>query len=53
MSSPDPNGQKLGYFYFEEDPGRRSVAKLLHARRGGADRTEYRRAADLLRQAKD
>jgi hypothetical protein len=25
----DSNGQKLGYFYYEEEPGRRSAAKLL------------------------
>ena len=25
----DSSGQKLGYFYYEEEPGRRSVAKLL------------------------
>jgi hypothetical protein len=25
----DRGGQKLGYFYFEEEPGRRSAAKLL------------------------
>jgi hypothetical protein len=25
----DANGQALGYFYFEEDAGRRSAAKLL------------------------
>jgi hypothetical protein len=25
----DASGQKLGYFYFEEEPGRRSAAKLL------------------------
>ena len=25
----DANGQRLGYFYFEEEPGRRSSAKLL------------------------
>jgi hypothetical protein len=25
----DAIGQALGYFYFEEEPGRRSVAKLL------------------------
>jgi hypothetical protein len=23
------SGQKLGYFYYEEEPGRRSAAKLL------------------------
>jgi hypothetical protein len=25
----DNTGQALGYFYFEEEPGRRSTAKLL------------------------
>jgi len=30
-------GQKLAYVYFEEDPGRRSAAKLL-TRRGGLRR---------------
>ena len=38
----DANGQKLGYFYFEEEPGRRSAAKLHikdEARRISADDT--------------
>ena len=26
----DRTGQKLGYFYFEEEPGRRSSAKMPH-----------------------
>jgi hypothetical protein len=25
----DSNGQQLGYVYFEDEPGRRSAAKLL------------------------
>jgi hypothetical protein len=25
----DASGQKLGYFYYEEEPGRRSTAKML------------------------
>jgi hypothetical protein len=42
----DANGQALAYVYFEEEPGRRSSAKLLtkdEARRG-----EYRQAAGIV-----
>ena len=38
----DGGGQKLAYVYFEEEPGRRSAAKLLTKDGGAADRGEYR-----------
>ena len=48
----DSSGQKLGYFYYEEEPGRRSSAKLLtkdEAWRIAANVTEL---PELLRQHK-
>jgi hypothetical protein len=39
----DGNRQKLGYFYYEEEPGRRSAAKMLakdEARRIAANITK-------------
>jgi|SRR5689334_15534051 hypothetical protein len=41
----DHNGQQLAYIYYEEEPGRRSAAKLLSKERGTADRSEHRQAA--------
>ena len=39
----DASGQKLGYVYFEEEPGQQAAAKLLNRRRAArpASRLRY------------
>jgi hypothetical protein len=38
----DHNGQQLAYVYFEDEPGRRSAAKLLSKDGRGASRRTWR-----------
>ena len=47
----DHNGQQLAYVYFEDEPGRRSAAKLLERDEARRHRGEYRQAAGLFRKA--
>jgi hypothetical protein len=47
----DSGGQKLGYFYYEEEPGRRSAAKLLAKDEARADRGQRRQAAGAVAEA--
>ena len=44
----DSSGQKLGYFYYEEEAGRRSAAKLLTKDEAHREIDTYNRRAVAL-----
>jgi hypothetical protein len=47
----DANGQALAYIYLEDEPGRRSAAKLLSRRRSAADGGQHRQASGAAEAA--
>ena len=49
----DGNGQQLAYVYFEDEPGRRSAAKLLERDRGETDCRKYRETAGAIEPPSD
>jgi hypothetical protein len=44
----DGSGQKVAYVYYEDEPGRRSAAKLLTKDEARRDCGEYRQAARAI-----